>query len=46
MKFEIVPLVVNVSGFLYYLIRFTEPGKILYWLGASILTGGLLLMKG
>jgi hypothetical protein len=23
-----------------------EPGKSLYWLGASILTVGILLMKG
>jgi hypothetical protein len=46
MKFEFVPLVVNMCGFVYYLIRFTEPGKILYWLGAVILTLGLLKMKG
>jgi hypothetical protein len=46
MRFEIVPLVVNVCGFVFYLVRWQGPGKVLYWLGASILTGGLLLMKG
>ena len=45
-KFELIPLVVNVSAFAYYLLLWSEPGKILYWLGASILTAGLLLMRG
>jgi hypothetical protein len=44
--FEIIPLVVNFCGFLYYLGKFDEPGKIFYWAGATLLTFGLLLLKG
>jgi hypothetical protein len=42
---EVLPLALN-------LVMFTvaaasrEPGKSLYWLGASILTVGILMMKG
>lgn len=46
MRFEWLPLLVNITGFTYYLCKWAEPGKILYWLGATLLTAGLLKMKG
>lgn len=48
MKFkpEFLPLTVNLISFGYYLFHGGEPGKSVYWLGATILTIGLLLMKG
>jgi hypothetical protein len=46
MKIELLPLAVNVLCFTYYLWQRAEPGKILYWLGAILLTLGLLKMKG
>ena len=48
MKFrpEVFAFVLNTACFFIYMIRGEEPGKILYWLGASVLTLGLLLMKG
>jgi hypothetical protein len=42
---EIVPLVVNVAMLAAYISR-REPGKILYWIGACLLTVGLMKMKG
>lgn len=45
-RFEFLPLVVNLMGFGYYAFKWEQPGKILYWLGASLLTMGLLKMKG
>lgn len=46
MKIEILPLVVNICCTGYYLYQWDEPGKIIYWLGACLLTVGLLLMRG
>lgn len=46
MRFEWIPLTVNVLAFSYYLVKWNQPGKTLYWLGATILTVGLLKMKG
>ena len=43
---EVVPLALNIIILGLYIYRWDEPGKMLYWLGASILTSGLLLMKG
>jgi hypothetical protein len=45
-KIEMVPLSFNAAMFVAYLCEFEQPGKILYWLGATILTGGLLFMRG
>lgn len=54
MRIEVLPLIVNVTCLAYYLcngwgvrshIPF-EPGKVLYWFGATFLTIGLLRMKG
>lgn len=42
---EAVPLVVNVAMLVVYTLR-REPGKILYWIGACLLTVGLMIMKG
>lgn len=42
---EVIPLVVNCGMLLAY-ARSGQPGKILYWLGAVLLTLGLLKMKG
>ena len=43
---ELLVFSLNVLCFFIYAIRGDEPGKILYWLGASVLMLGLLLMKG
>lgn len=45
---EWLPLVVNCLLALRYCVlqRPLEPGKICYWIGATLLTVGLLLMKG
>lgn len=46
-KPEYVTLVMNCLVLLRYVVtRPIEPGKLLYWLGATILTVGLLFMKG
>jgi hypothetical protein len=45
-KVEIIPLVVNVLTTAFYVFKADEPGKLLYWLGASIVTVGLYLMRG
>lgn len=42
---EIVPLFVNIAMLVAYIYR-REPGKILYWIGACLLTVGLMNMKG
>lgn len=46
MKIEYLVVALNVVCFMWYLIKLQEPGKILYWLGATILMVGLLKMKG
>ena len=46
MKPEVLALVVNVFTLGYYTYHNAEPGKILYWLGAVLLTLGLMRMKG
>lgn len=43
---EWLALALNLTILTRYTLKFDEPGKILYWLGACILTCGLLLMKG
>lgn len=43
---ELLPLLVNLSMLAFYLTQRSELGKILYWLGATILTAGLLKMRG
>ena len=43
---EWLALTLNVTILARYAWQWSEPGKILYWLGACILTCGLLLMKG
>ncbi len=46
LKPEYVSLALNVGILARYIWLWQEPGKILYWLGATILTVGLLLLKG
>jgi len=46
MRIELLPLAVNVCCLFYYIWQRQEIGKILYWLGAVLLTCGLLKMKG
>ena len=46
MKIEVIPLMMNVGICVYYLWQWQEPGKAIYWGGASVLTLGLLFMKG
>ncbi len=48
MKFkpEYVALAVNALSTLYYVYRWDEPGKIVYWIGATLITVGLAMMRG
>lgn len=46
MRIEWIPLGVNCVCFAYYLLKGSEPGKLCYWLGAILITVGLLKMKG
>lgn len=46
LKPELLPLAVNLAVLGYHVVKWVEPGKILYWLGATILTAGLLKMQG
>jgi hypothetical protein len=48
MRIEVIPLVVNICCFTFYaaVSRPIQPGKLFYWCGATLLTIGLLLMKG
>ena len=43
---EVLPLVINIGITIAYVVKADEPGKIMYWFGATILTVGLLWMKG
>lgn len=43
---EYFTLVMNLLVLARYVYLRQEPGKILYWLGACILTLGLIRMKG
>lgn len=43
---EWLALTVNLTILSSYLWKWDEPGKMLYWAGACLLTVGLLLMKG
>ena len=43
---ELLALAVNVIAFLYYMIKFDEPYKTVYWAGAVLLAYGLYGMKG
>ena len=46
-KIEYLPLVVNIGCLGYYCYhRPFEIGKFFYWLGAILLTVGLIKMKG
>lgn len=42
---EVLPLVVNLAMLVVAICQ-REPGKSCYWLGASVLTVGLMVMKG
>ena len=46
MKIEVIPLVMNLGICIYYLWQGQEIGKAIYWGGASLITLGLLFMKG
>lgn len=46
MKPEYVALTVNLSSTLFYIYTRQEPGKIIYWIGATLITVGLIKMKG
>ncbi len=43
---EVVPIAMNLCIIAIYVYRWDEPGKIVYWLGATILLVGILMMKG
>lgn len=46
MKPEYLALAVNLSSTIYYAWTRQEPGKIIYWIGATLITVGLIKMKG
>lgn len=46
MKPEWIAVVVNVIILAIYVWQRAEPGKILYWFGATCIVSGLLMMKG
>lgn len=46
LKPEWLAITLNVTILARYAWQWQEPGKILYWAGACVLTAGLLLMKG
>jgi hypothetical protein len=46
LKIELLPLVMNIGIASFYVYQWKEPGKCLYWIGAVLLTLGLLRMKG
>jgi hypothetical protein len=46
MKPEYLAIAVNLLCTSYYVWQRAELGKILYWAGATIITIGLLRMKG
>lgn len=43
---EWLPLIVNLVMLAIYIVKRSEQGKILYWLGACLLTVGILKMRG
>jgi hypothetical protein len=43
---EYLPLTVNCLMLARYAYLRAEPGKILYWLGARLVTVGLIKMRG
>jgi hypothetical protein len=43
---EWIALAVNLCSLVYFVVKRAEPGKMLYWLGATILTAGLIKMRG
>jgi hypothetical protein len=45
-KLEAAPILINLFLFLAYLWKWDEPGKVIYWLGATVLSVGLYIMKG
>lgn len=45
MRIEIIPLIINIGIAAYY-IWYWETGHVLYWVGAVIVTVGLLFMRG
>lgn len=46
MKPELVALLVNIFCLAWYIVEGAEPGKVVYWIGATLITVGLLWMKG
>lgn len=47
MRIDYIPVIVNFSMTAAYLFqRPFQPGKFVYWVGASVLTVGLALMRG
>lgn len=46
MKIDYLPLIVNIICCAWYILEGKEPGKMLYWGGATILVVGLIKMKG
>ena len=46
MKVEAIALVMNIGITMFYIWQWNEPGKILYWTGACLVTVGLIFMKG
>lgn len=45
-KPEYIALAVNVLTTIWYIAQRSEPGKIIYWIGSTLITVGLVKMKG
>jgi hypothetical protein len=43
---EVVPIVMNLGIVAVFIYKWDEPGKIVYWAGATILVIGIWMMKG
>ena len=46
LKLELAPLIMNTGITIAYLIKWDEPGKTIYWMGATIIMVGLYIMRG
>lgn len=45
-RIEIIPLLMNIGIATYYIWKWDEPGKMIYWIGSVLIVQGILLMKG
>jgi hypothetical protein len=46
LKIDLLPIAMNTCMTFGYAYKGNEPGKTVYWLGATVITLGLYMMKG